>query len=413
MLIMTIIKINDIEKIVSPTGNSFNPSLSSTLAITSFLQTLETTLASYIQTNSKSAPIKKIDHEEALDAIRSIFIRDGLDPNSIVERIQDLRNEIIETREAWRSFIKETIESGFYTIYQDLLSTLDQLTLVEGGFGAGACYYLVDKRGEPQFVIKPVDEDIFCMNNRKGYMSFFLPGEEGSSLRATPRYESHKIDMMASDLAIILGIKDVTPEAVMWIHKDLKGSFFDITDSIISGEEVLGKREVEKLCSVQRYIPQARELFTVQHELFQQGYRGEEFAQFFDQEDLELASLFMMVSGDSDGHGGNLLAYIKRFDDQGRPIYGIKKVDNGLSFPTENGYAMNSLLFYPNAEVPFSPSARQKALAINEDLIASRMAELGFGADATHAMRERVKSIKSSVLEGCSIREVGKRIRNL
>lgn len=334
------------------------------------------------------------------------------------ERVMAIRTKIGEIKDSWRTFIEETMRSKQYAIYDELASYGDNLTLVRGGFGAGACYYLIDNEGIPQFVIKPFDEDIMAMNNAKGFFGLDIPLEEGG-LWGVPRYMSHQIDMMASDLAMMLGVGEITPETAMVIIDDTDGTFFDLVKNVEGGELIeelramLGSPDGEKLCSIQRFVPNARELFEVRHELMQEGYRGSELAQFFDQDDFEQAMFFMMVSGELDGHEGNILAYVKRIGEDGKPIYGLRKIDNGLTFPELRTSVFTTLFFYENANQPFSKEMVSKILRADEEEIVKRMKELGLSDDAAEALKWRVQKLKEGALEGLTIEQIGRNFREI
>ena len=39
--------------------------------------------------------------------------------------------------------------------------------LIPSSLGCGSAYFLLDSTGTARYVVKPVDEDVFCLNNRE------------------------------------------------------------------------------------------------------------------------------------------------------------------------------------------------------------------------------------------------------
>jgi hypothetical protein len=73
---------------------------------------------------------------------------------------------------------------------------------------------------------------------------------------------------------------------------------------------------------------------------------------------------------------------------------GLKKIDNGLSFPDKNEALRNSLIHMKNADLELSPSAKAKILAIDVDELTAELKQLGLES-AEQALRTRLEVLKN------------------
>jgi len=280
----------------------------------------------------------------------------------IFSLIAKRREEIQAQKEHWRPFITQSI--NVLPFYSSFAHVIHQGHLIPLEEGFGAAYLLIDKRQHPQYIIKPVDEDILCLNNYKYFASPF----NNDSVRARefiPLYRSSQTDCLASEIAILLGIPYITPETVMHIVKN--DTFYDITESLETTDSFslipcCGNIDKEKLCSIQYFLPNSYEFYDVLKEWDEQNLPLETIRSMLDQDDFEDMCFFIWTIYDTDAHSGNIRLYVKDTAPDGHIIYGLRKIDNNLSLPEKNRSLLNCLAYLPNARSPLSPRI-QKLIA--------------------------------------------------
>jgi hypothetical protein len=329
-----------------------------------------------------------------------------------LDTIKERRDEIESQKEHWRSYIEEQKKGK----NRDFCSALDKIIaegkLIPNSSGCGSAYFLVDTSGTPRYVIKPVDEDIFCLNNRKEFGSVFNDLEH-RVCQGIPLYRSAQTDAFCWEVASLASLEGSTPKAVMGIVKN--DQFYDFTQWINEKEkeefiEKTGVPDREKLASIQEYISDSQDLIELLHEFYKEDLPDDEITSRFDQKDFEEACMFLWLSYDNDGHGGNFRTFVKKTDDNGKNIYGIKKIDNGLSFPEKNTQYINILAWVPNALRPLSPELKQKIADLPLEQILKRMDDYELSS-CKDAFKERVEIIKElSQRKGITISEIDLRL---
>ena len=306
--------------------------------------------------------------------------------------VKQRRIEIQQQKEYWRPFIDQ----------------VNQGQLVPISSGCGSAYYLVDEEGVPLYVVKPVDEDIHCLNNRKEFGSPFSD-EDHRARDGIPLYRSAQTDALCSEIAILAGLENVTPKASMAIVKN--DGFYDITQWLDGEkkEKFIVETQApdhEKFASIQEYISDTHDLFEMLHTFYKKGLSDEEIASCFDQKDFEEACMFLWLTYDNDGNGSNFLTFAKQVG-----VYGIKKIDNSLSFPEKNSHYFNTLAWMPNAIFPLSAELKQKIAHLPVDEILSRMDSYEMSTTCKQAFKERVEIVKElAQREGIAIGEIDLRL---
>jgi hypothetical protein len=191
--------------------------------------------------------------------------------------------------------------------------------------------------------------------------------------------------------------------------------FFDLSAYLPETEwaaflERTGPIDKEKLCSAQEFIPNSRDLYEVLQEMQTLNWTDEQIDLAFDQEDFNDANLFVWLTYDNDAHPGNFRVYLKRYDASGQPVFGIKKVDNGLSFPEKNTGFMNFLAYFPNAKQPLPSAMKDKIMNIPIDLVVEDMHSLDMDA-CSDAFLKRVSILQNlAQREGMSCYEINLRL---
>ena len=160
-----------------------------------------------------------------------------IDQEILSSLIQERRREIHVLKESWRPLLPSRVISG-----QNILIPIKE--------GTGGAYYLYHNE-VPRFVIKPVDEDIYCLHNRKKKMSPF--NDLSHQVRpAIPLYHSAQIETCCYAIATLSGLREVTPPT--WMELIVSDAFFDISQEVSSDPASyfsMQGQQMEKLCSVQ------------------------------------------------------------------------------------------------------------------------------------------------------------------
>ena len=316
--------------------------------------------------------------------------------DALYNEIRIRKSTIQKIRETFRSKITDLAllpfttgvsASGTYSLHPDRVHLTQE--------GISGTYFLSDEKNQPRFVIKPLDEEPGCLNNPKGFATPF--GDKNPIRSYIPLYGSALREATAYQIASLIGISSVVPKTHLAIFESDR--FSDLTDRMSDSEvknyiHHTGDVDREKLCSVQEFVSNSKTLFEGLQEFQMAGLSDEEIAIRFDRQDFEEANLLIWTTYDTDAHSGNILVYPKGVDAIGNEILGIKKIDNGLSFPTENKQLRNHLQYHPCANQPLSDLTRSKIKAMNPDRMAALMRSNGLES-AIPAMYERIAHLKN------------------
>lgn len=340
---------------------------------------------------------------------------------SLYLAISERRRQIQEIKDAWRPYIRgiERFDPIHHSLDELCLErneqdgyifTFDRLSPIADGISGS--YFLSDEEGEIRYVVKPIDEDICCLNNRKRFAS---PYTDSTIRDNMTLYLSSMRETLAFETAKLIGVQNVVPRTTLAIL-DCE-VFYDQLDGVAPSERARYERSVtekpirEKLCSVQEYVPNSKVLSRGLQELQLAGLSDEEISLRIDTRDFEDANILLWCTYDTDGHMGNFLVYPKSTDAIGNEILGIKKIDNGLAFPEKNEQLRNNLRYLPNAENNLSAEGRAKIAAIPIEAFVSRLEQFGLES-SVDALRERLILLKEIVLENpdLSIKEIDRRM---
>ncbi len=313
----------------------------------------------------------------------------------LYEMIKERRLELMEQKEHWRPFVQEEQKKD-HEFYADFQKELETGKLIPSPVGNGGAYFLVDPCDQPRYVVKFVEEDIFCLNNAKEYGSPFHDREHRVR-DEIPLYRSAQTEAFCCEVASLAGIAHTTPKTVMgilfeavsydcgdWLEENLKMQFLQTT----------GRPDPEKLCSIQEFIPEAKHLTELLHEYYVAKLSDAEIAAHFDQSEFEEICLLLWLCYDTDAHGGNFLTYVKRVEANGKNVYGIKKIDNGLAFPEKNSEYFNILTWMPNSLLPLSEELKQKIFQLPIETLLRRMDDYEL-SNCKEAFMQRVEVLQT------------------
>jgi hypothetical protein len=308
--------------------------------------------------------------------------------SSLIEEVKIYRDEIKKIVEIARTILQPSFElsecasvvapGGTYHV--------DSANLVPIPDGISGSYFLFDSSGNTTFVIKPVDEDISCLNNPKGF-GF----DQFHNMFNTQLYRSVFRENAVCLLAGEIGVSSIAPKTTLAIIES--DQFYDVADK----DPLLGPVTKEKLCSCMEFVQNSKSLFEANQDLQWLGLSDEEIANRYDQTDYEETNILLWATGERDGHGGNILVYPKGTDSIGNEVFGLKKIDNGLSLPEEDTpFLRNSLTYMPNAKRPLSANAIEKILKMDTVAIA-KILQSNYLDGSVHATTQRIERLKEIV----------------
>ena len=346
------------------------------------IQTLDSNL--YLENDSTSADTSLITYATLTQDFLS-----SLDQLEIEARC----NEILEIRETFRPFIETIkINDPFYSRLKEAsIKVLDNGTyclnhLVPVSQGISGTYFF-----EKQFVIKPFDEEAGCLNNPK----IFRGIDKINFIRDNiPLYRSSMREALAYQVALSSSVGEVVPNTKLAIVQS--SEFHDYKEGISTQE---------KLCSIQEYVPNSKTLFEAIWDLESQGLTKEDICTRFDQNDFENINLLIWITYDTDAHMGNILAYPKE-----NGIFGLKKIDNGLTFPDSNNTLINCLTAFKQSKEPLSVSMKEKIAALNAEDLAEKLKIYGLESGIP-ALRERIALLQEyALIDNITIKALNKRL---
>ncbi len=298
---------------------------------------------------------------------------------SYENQIQERSTQIQEKIEKWRPFIeKEHKEnSEFFAAFDATLKT-GYLLLASQGFSG--TYFIYNKDNTPCFIVKPFDEDIFCLNNPKGRESLLADKRAKENI---PAYTSMERSAASYRVAQLLHLGNSTPPLFLSLLSH--SSFYNYNNPL-----------QEKLCSLQPYLSQTIPLADLLEEFFYLGLTDSDIEKCFDQEDFEDLSLFLWITYDNDASPENFLAYVKKVDEQNNPIYGIKKIDNSQSFPEKNQGLLSFFWQFPHAKKRLSQKTIETINTLPLDDLKTCLKELSLD-QSIPALEERVLLLQKLV----------------
>jgi hypothetical protein len=319
--------------------------------------------------------------------------------------IRERRDQIKALKEEWRSKIALMPPSK---LREEVARLQDKGELKPLSGGMGGAYQLLDENGIPVFIIKPSDEDILALNNRKVLATPFAGTNSQQRVRkGIPLYTTVQTEVLAYKVAEQLNFTNITPKTDMIILTN--NNFHDITDNTqeMKGENKeqflawIGQPDREKFCSVQEFIPDSEELFDfmqgIEKKLVENDLTEDQqydlLEKALDQKDVEDCVLFNCIIGETDGNLGNFRVYLKS-EENGIKKYGIKKIDNALSFSEGNTEFSNCFSVLPHMQQRLSVEGKLRLLNLPTENIIQSMKEYGKSEKAIQAFRERIILLK-------------------
>lgn len=371
----------------------------------------------------------------------------------ISERIAEIAQQL----EIFRNLDSQTITldiepnpKGTYVIPQERLQRI-----AEGCCGS---YYLLDILGNKQFIIKPNDEESGCLNNPKGWEGVTTSSIIRTNM---PLYCSALKEAATYEVALSVGLTSIAPKTALkiceseqfFIGHNWEGSKEKLcsiqefvpnattldslframfapeeipiskSDAILALENLPFHEEKDKalqwlknqvdifpettICPNQKeeiieaiqIIPKLIELLKENQVAIKELERiytilNVKIGQFvlpISQNQYEDLLILIWLSYDTDANIVNVLTY-----PMGDKI-GLKKIDNGLSFPIKNTSLCNPSILFLNSLEPLSTAGKEKILAMNENTLTQILRSYGLD-DAIPAFSERIQLLKTLAL---------------
>ncbi len=324
------------------------------------------------------------------------------DEQKLYVAIAERRTEIQALKLHWKGRLSPFQKEANQDFYQTIHQTLQTGILKRLSDGSGAAHVLSDEMGTPRFILKPLDEEILCLNNTKYY---------GNPLNETrfrarahiPLYHSVQTDALVYACASRIGISSIAPKTVMEIiASDI---FYDLSEQLEGRAQeefflVAGPADRERLCSVQEYIPHSEEFTTWYRQALSQGFSHEHIAGLISQEDFENIHLLIWIIYDNDAHPANIRV-IEQEDGHVR----LMKVDNTLSFPEKNTHLLNTLSLLPNAHEKLSLPAQELVASLPVDPMVELLEHYEMQY-AVPAFLERIRLLQDLAKRDLTLREI-------
>lgn len=300
------------------------------------------------------------------------------------------RNDLVKLS----SLYKEKVEQE-KIIHKDLASVLEGDIAPSSG-GMGGAYFVRDASGALKGVLKPLDEDFGCVNNRKNEASPFNETSMKTRIkRDIPLYRTSISEALSFRIAEQLNIGDITPETMM--IEVTSDKFHDVVDHLGASDKaelikLTGDKSSTKLCSLQKAVdrPGIQELADVIGDIEKE--KGDVYKFLEDkisQSDYEKLNLLTWVTYNNDAHFANILTWPKEDGS-----LGIQMVDNGLTFPDAHSNFRNETANFNQGEKPLSDELKSSIRDIDVDALAKTMSEFKMPESAIGALKERVSLLK-------------------
>ena len=308
------------------------------------------------------------------------------------------------------------VENGVFELPPEILNLVS--------LGISGTYFLLNREEMALVVIKPLDEDYGCINNPKKWNTLLKYSPEHAYI---PLYQAAQKEALTYQFARALSVESIAPKTALAILRSEK--FFDFRDhperTLPAGLkdpkclEECNALPREKLCSVQEFI-QKSETLLESYERTVKQFNEKQFEELnqrmieqFDQQQFEDLNILIWAIYDTDAHPENILTFVLRYDKNGQEIYGLKKIDNALTFPEKNQGLQNALIHLPNVNKPLSSEGIQKLAAADVEALSEQMKKYGLET-AIPAFRERMALLKELILEpNITIAQVNQRLENL
>ena len=345
--------------------------------------------------------------EISLQDLKRIFYMGNKfeDLDAFLKVIKSTKEELLQQKQHWQIKLKDNqdrtplqdLKSSYFTSSGELKPIY---SLVQGIQGQGGTYRLVHKYTQQILaIIKPIDEDILCLNNAKGLANPCSKDVKEIRVRKhVPMYQSAMHSALAYKVAELIGIASITPKADLVLID--APTFFDIGESLSQAKQAdfqkqVGSPDKEKLCGIQTFVSGSQDLSVHYSKIRKEAYdeakeswlaqdfserKIEDFKNLnkelldqkllakFDRSNLEDILMFSLVIGDMDGHFKN---FITTFHPEQADKLFIQKVDNDLAFPEKVQGIRNVLLYFPHlSKSQVSDSFKDKITGITiKDLV--------------------------------------------
>lgn len=299
-----------------------------------------------------------------------------------------------------------------FSIYQELREPGLTLEPCEGGMGGA--YFVKDTSGKLRFILKPLDEDFGCFNNRKGEA---IPLKDARIKRSIPPLHTAQAEGAASELSIWAGISQATPSTVTTTHES--ASFYDVSEEKGVPKGALGEAVKLKACSVQRAVSGAvpfdngrsmMELADISSD-YLGNYEATEafFSANIDFDNFLEVELITWITYQNDAHTGNV--FITRKEEGSDQLH-LQIGDFGLSLGEGHSEFRDEIAHsFPQGQLTLPQHFIDKILELDVESGTALVEKYGLGHEA---FRERMLLLKEIVqIPGVTAQQVSLRLQIL
>lgn len=329
------------------------------------------------------------------------FFKEGAE--HLFKTLVELREKVRVQKEEWRP----------------KLTCVETQALTRVSRASSGVYLMYDQNRDPFLVIKPVDEDIFCLNNP------FIPAPPAQNFfvrSGIPLYQSAQREVAAYQTAHLIGSSLIPRTMIALVTSN---QFFDFTETFREEqwqpfireqrienkvEQLLsstGTPDKEKVCSVREYASHATTLYEL---IWRFEEEEEKLMQLIDSNDFEEANILAWITGNKDSHPGNILVYPKSA--KGEEGYGLKLIDQCLVFPEDNRGLVNLLPDLIHNPRQLSAAGKLRIETIPTEKIIEQLKIFQLDG-AIPAFLERVAVLQQLARWDISIEEINTRMSHL
>lgn len=280
----------------------------------------------------------------------------------IINAVKNVDQLLIEKIDLFQNLIKKSKtsapeNSGIKRIYKKLEAA--PLVLKDKVYsGQGGTYFAEG------LVVSPQGEGIYEAHNEKGFAHTNL--EDCWLIQdSIAAYEDQTRKVAAYNIALKIGLQQITPPAVLEVLEcvpdRLKGilGFNYISDRLDHKKYPLFaelKPNYRRLCAVQEKIENALTVYQFIEKFEAENGGKSEVSERMIREmlkdkisfqDYMLYNVWLMITGDNDGHIGNAIIYQDKkgkYGIQDKSEYRLMKIDEGQTFPRINKDFLNDML---------------------------------------------------------------------
>lgn len=302
------------------------------------------------------------------NAIPTIYMKtlETMTRNDLVNHVKDYQSRLDQQRDHFAKSIG--LENQFANRVKDCTNIRD---LESGTCGV---YLAQNEDSTEKFIVKPADEAQTALHNGRNFATVL---HNISAREEIPTNQQAINAALAYDVAMIVGIADITPETGLVV---LESDKFNTNFATKSGQ---------KLASAQKFIDDAEEL-----EIYK---RRDSDLDKINESDFQNINLLIWIIGAQDANKGNFLVHSEGDNEPKR----LKLIDNDISFregmSKRSGIFNGLSTFTKQMEKPLSEKSKTIISLIKLNKIVDKMSFYGKSENSINATIARINILKALV----------------